>query len=78
MSSARQSKYSVPQGTVLDLILFNIYINDLLIYLDWSNMCKFADDTMLYVSGNNIEDVVGVMNEELLLLYYSNGSVDIN
>ena len=39
----------IPQGLILGLILFNIFINDILMIIEQS-ICNFADDNTLYSS----------------------------
>jgi hypothetical protein len=58
----------VPQETVIGLLLFILYINDIIKNVGSSTISLFADDTLLSISGDNIEDVAALMNEDLKFL----------
>ena len=38
-----------PQGSVLGLLLLNIYLNDFFFLSEYTDVCNFADDTTSYV-----------------------------
>ena len=48
-------KYGVPQGTVLGLLMFLLYINDIGNEMN-SNLKLFADDSILHGIVNKIQD----------------------
>ena len=51
VSSPREVKYGVPQGSILGPILFLIYINDMSKILKEYILVQYADDTQIILSG---------------------------
>ena len=47
----------VPQGSILGPILFNVFINDLLLFIKETDICNFADNTTLYACGKELDTI---------------------
>lgn len=59
----------VPQGSILGPLLFILYVNDLGDCLQNSKIKMFADDTLIYVIEDRIEDATNFINDDLNVLY---------
>lgn len=64
-SEMRRVTCGVPQGSLIGLKLFILYINDLCKASDLLNCVLFADDTTLYLSGDNIQQLITEVTREL-------------
>jgi len=47
----------VPQGSVLGLLLFLLYVNDIGHNVSCSTVKLFADDNNLFICGKSVEDL---------------------
>ena len=56
---------SVPQGSILSLLLFLLYINDLLNVSRHCFSILFADDTKMFISGKILGVLCSQLNEDL-------------
>ena len=66
-SSLLSVNAGVPQGSVLGPLLFLVYVNDIAENL-LSLVRLFADDSSLFFSATNIQDIEGVINHDLAFI----------
>lgn len=54
----------LPQGTALSVLLFILYINDIVKVTDHAKVVMFADDTTITVKAKTYEDAIHLMNND--------------
>ena len=59
----------ISQGSILGLLLFNIFINDTFFFVEKSEICNFTDDNTVYSCGKDLpkikEDLICTMKNKL-------------
>lgn len=63
ISSQRDIICGVPQGSTLGPLLFVFYINDVVKYIPQINMSLYADDTVFYWGGKDMDSITTKINE---------------
>ena len=75
-----QNVHFVLQGSVLGPLLFNIYINDLLLFIQNSDICNYADDTTIYSCDRSLDDITHKPENDcnVALRWYADNFMKLN
>lgn len=80
LSSSRNILCGVPQGSILGPLLFLLYINDMINVSNILFPILFADDSNVFVTGKNPNDLIAIMNRELekLVIWLKANKLSLN
>ena len=70
----------VPQGSILGPLLFNLFINDLFLFIERTNICNFADDNTVYSCQNDLKPILEDLRYDMvtLLRWFKESSMKVN
>ena len=77
-SSWQEVLLGVPQGSILEPLLFNMDIRNLFFIIELCDIANYADDNTQYLSGKNVEKVLNGLEKPICRQTCFNGLLKTN
>ena len=61
--------FGVPQGSILEPLLFNIFLCDLFFIMIETDFASHADDNTSYRTANTIDEVIQSLEHDSMMLF---------
>ena len=73
-------KRSIAPGSILGLLLFNVFIYDVFMFIEKGEICNFADNNTIYNCGKDLSNILGNLkhNTKILLIWFGINSLQAN
>ena len=59
----------VHQGSILGPLFFNIFLNNIFLFIPKCQLCNYADDNILYKSGKNMRKIKNDLEMDFMILH---------
>ena len=79
-SDWKEIGFGVPQGSVLGPLLFNVFVNDIFLFVRCTNICNYADDTTIFACHPTLETILRQLetDDTLVVKWFSDNYLKLN